>query len=208
MRWIFDVVMIGIASSWRWLLASLAVVGVLVGILFGVGVFGGGGDPGLLPVAASPTPTPAAASTIVPTLAPTPQPTAAPASKIVSVPILATRASNVGSLEFVLIYDPEILEFDRLDPGLLSNGALIDFHSAKPGRIWAGIVNVEGINGSGSVAVAKFNVRDEAGGSQTLALENIAAFDADTLVDIVTATTPGRFDGSGLALLSPIVTFQ
>ena len=38
--------------------------------------------------------------------------------------------------------------------------------------------------------------------------ENIAAFDANTLVDIITTTTPGRFNGPGHAPLSPIVTFQ
>jgi hypothetical protein len=204
MRWIFEVAMIGIASGWKWLLASVGVVGAVVGILFAVGVLGGGGDADLPPFTASPTPTPATASTIVPTL----EPTAAPAAKIISVPILATRAENVGSLEFVLIYDPAILEFNKLEPGLLASSALIDSSSSHPGRIWAGIVDVEGINGSGPVAVVKFKVRGEIGGALPLTLENIAAFDASTLADIVTTTTPGQFDGPDLALLSPLVTFQ
>ena len=46
MRWFFEVALIGIASSWKWLLASVVVVGALVGILFAVGVLGGGGDAG------------------------------------------------------------------------------------------------------------------------------------------------------------------
>lgn len=208
MRWFFEVAMIGIASSWKWLLASAGVVGALVGILFAVGVLGGGGDADLPPVTASPTPTPAGAGTVVPTPAPAPQPTAAPAAKIISVPILAGRADNVGSLEFVLIYDPAILEFDQMEPGVLAGSALIDSSASQPGRIWVGIVDAQGIDGSGPVAVLKFNVRGEVGGALPLTLENIAAFDADTLVDIVTTTTPGQFDGPGLALLSPIVTFQ
>ena len=64
MRWIFEVAMIGIASGWKWLLASVGVVGAVVGILFAVGVLGGGGDADLPPFKASPTPTPATASTI------------------------------------------------------------------------------------------------------------------------------------------------
>ena len=81
---------------------------------------------------------------------------------------------------------------------------------ALPGRarIWAGIVDVRGINGSGPVAVVTFNVREQAGGALPLTLENITAFDANTLVDIVTTATPGQFNGSSLAFLSPIVTFQ
>jgi len=39
-------------------------------------------------------------------------------------------------------------------------------------------------------------------------LESIAAFDANTLVDIVTGTTAGEFNVTELHPLSPIVTFQ
>ncbi len=215
MRWLLEVAFIGISSSWKWLLASVAVVGALVGILFAVGVLGGGGGgEGASPlVTASPTPTPAAVSTRVPAPTPTPppvapRPTATPAPKVISVSILASRANNVGSLEFVLVYDPAKLEFAQLERGILTGNALIDSSSPGPGRIWTGIVDVDGIDGSGSVAVVKFKVRENAGGTMSLTLENIAAFDADTLVDIVTETTPGRFNGSGLAPLSPIVTFQ
>ena len=124
------------------------------------------------------------------------------------MPILATRANNVGSLEFVLIYDPAKLEFAQVEPGVLTGGALIDSNASRPGRVWAGIVDVQGITGSGPVAVVKFNLLEEVSGTLPLTLENIAAFDANTLVDILTTTSPGQFDGSGLSLLSPIVTFQ
>ena len=135
-------------------------------------------------------------------------PTADPAPKVISVPILATRAKNVGSLEFVLVYDPAKMEFAQMEAGLLASNALIDSSSSRSGRVWAGIVDVQGINGSGPVAVVKFNVREQAARVLPLTLESIVAFDADTLVDIVTTTTPGQFNGPGLALLSPIVTFQ
>ncbi len=211
MRWFFEVALIGIASSWKWLLASVVVVGALVGILFAVGVLGGGGDADT-PLVTVASPTPAAGGTPVPTLvptpAPTPEPTTAPAPKVISVPILATRAKNVGSLEFVLVYDPAKLEYAQMEPGVLAGSALIDSSSSRPGRIWAGIVDVRGINGSGPVAVVTFNVREQAGGALPLTLENITAFDANTLVDIVTTATPGQFNGSSLAFLSPIVTFQ
>ena len=178
-----------------------------------LGVLGGGEDVDTpLVTVAPPTPTPAAIATPAPTLAPaptaTPGPTIAPALTVIAVPILATRAKNIGSLEFVLVYDPAILEFTRMEPGVLTGSALIDSNSSRPGRIWTGIVDVQGINGSGPVAVAKFTVLEQAPGSLPLTLENIVAFDANTLVDIVTTTTPGRFNSSGLSFLSPIVAFQ
>ena len=221
MRWILEVAYIGIATSWKWLLGSTAVVAALVGILFGVGVLGGGGEAGTTdktPLAASPTPTPAASPsptqaaspspTRVVTPTATPQPTVAPAAKFISVPVLATRANNVGSLEFVLVYDPAKLELAQVERGLLSGDALIDYSSPGPGRLWAGIIDINGLDGSGPVAVVKFKVRDNVGGTMPLSLESISAYDANTLVDILTTTTPGEFTGAALTPLSPIVTFQ
>ena len=225
MRWMLEVAYIGILSSWRWLLGSAAVVGALVGLLFAVGVLGGGSDGSgaELPSAiASPTPTPAAstnptaalqptptlAPTVAPTVAPTLTPTVAPAPKFISVPILATRANNVGSLEFVLVYDPAKLELEQVERGLLSGDALIDSITPSPGRLWTGIIDINGIDGSGPVAVVRFKIRDNVGGTMPFTLENVAAFDANTLVDIVTGTTPGKFTVSGMTPLSPIVTFQ
>ena len=219
MRWLLEVTFIGITSSWKWLLGSVAVVAALMGILFAVGVLGGGGggETDSPRVAASPTPTPAPVSTPVSAIDSAPartpstiaaEPTATPAPQMISVSILATRAKNVGSLEFVLVFDPAKLEFAQLERGVLAGNALIDSSSPGPGRLWAGIVDVDGIDGSGSVAVVKFRVKAGAGGTMSLTLESIAAYDADSFVDIVTETTPGRFTVSSLAPLSPIVTFQ
>jgi len=221
MRWMLEVAYIGILSSWRWLLGSAAVVGALVGLLLAVGVLGGGSDGSgaALPSAiASPTPAPSASAnptavpqptpTIAPTLAPTLAPAVAPAPKSISVPILATRANNVGSLEFVLVYDSAKLELEQVERGLLSGDALIDFSTPSPGRLWTGIIDLSGIDGSGPVAVVRFKIRDNVGGNMPFTLENVAAFDANTLVDIITGTTPGEFTVSGVTPLSPIVTFQ
>ena len=218
MRWMLEVAFIGLSTSWKWLLGSTAAVAILVGLLFGMGILGGGDsndtDTDGPFVAAPPTPTPAPKATPRPTQAvaatPVPSATQVPAApaKVISVPILATRAANVGSLEFVLVYDPAKLEFAQVERGLLSGDALIDSSSSEPGRLWAGIIDMQGINGSGPVAVVKFRVRDGVSGAMPLSLESIAAFDANTLVDIVTGTTAGEFNVTELHPLSPIVTFQ
>ncbi len=220
MRWMLEVAFIGLSTSWKWLAGSAAALIILVGVLFGVGVLGGdsdssdGGSDSSI-VVATPTPTPVPAATPEPTqmvVGSTPVPVAttvpsAPA-KIISVPILATRATNVGSLEFVLVYDPAKLELTQVERGLLSGNALIDSSASEPGRLWAGIIDAQGISGSGTVAVVKFMVREGLAGTIPLNLESIEAFDANTLVDIVTGTTPGEFNPRELNPLSPIVTFQ
>ena len=213
MRWMLEVTYIGLLTSWKWVLGSTVVVGALFGLLFGIGVFGGSSeDGGTNPpsVAVSPTPTPQASirPTAGPGPGPTAEPTTVPVAEFVSVPILATRANNVGSLEFVLVYDPAKLELAQVERGLLSGDALIDSDTPSPGRLWAGIIDINGMNGSGPVAVVKFRIRDNVGGTMPFSLENVAAFDANTLVDIVTGTTPGEFSGPGASPLSPIVTFR
>ena len=218
MRWMLEVAFIGLSTSWKWLLGSTAAVAILVGLLFGVGVLGGGDssdtDTDGPFVAAPPTPTPAPKATPRPTQAvaatTVPSATRVPAApaKVISVPILATRAANVGSLEFVLVYDSAKLEFAQVERGLLSGNALIDSSSSEPGRLWAGIIDMQGMSGSGPVAVVKFRVRDGVSGAMPLSLQNISAFDANTLVDIVTGSTPGEFNVTELHPLSPIVTFQ
>ncbi len=220
MRWMLEVAFIGLSTSWKWVAGSMAAVVILVALLFGIGVLGGGdsndGDSNTPFVAASPTPTPAPpAATPEPATqaadsTPVPMATTVPSApaKIISVPILATRATNVGSLEFVLVYDPAKLELTQVERGLLSGNALIDSSASEPGRLWAGIIDADGMSGSGTVAVVKFLVREGVGGSMPLSLESIAAFDANSLVDIVTGSTPGEFDAAELNPLSPIVTFQ
>ena len=152
MRWILEVAYIGITSSWKWLLGSTVVVGALVGMLLGIGVIGGGGEDGgsnrpSVSTLQTPIPDPGPGTTPEPTIprvstTTDPKPPVAPLAKLISVPILATLADNVGSLEFVLVYDPSKVELDQVKPGLLSQHALIDSSLPSPGRLWTGIVAV------------------------------------------------------------------
>ena len=184
MRWILEVAYIGTTTSWRWLLGSPAVAGALVGLLFGIGVIGGGGgdgdsDPPLASVSATTEPdagSGTSSESTIPDASPTaiPKPAVVESAKFISVPILATRADNVGSLEFVLTYDPAKVELAQIERGLLSGDALIDSGSPSPGRLWAGIIDINGITGSGPVAVVKFKIKDDADGTMPLSLETVS----------------------------------
>ena len=178
MRWILEVAYIGITTSWKWLLGSTVVAGALVGLLFGIGIIGGGGEGGESnPPSESVSVTPApdagpgtSSESTTPDASPTaiPKPAVVESAKFISVPILATRADNVGSLEFVLTYDPAKVELAQIERGLLSGDALIDSSSPSPGRLWAGIIDINGITGSGPVAVVKFKIKDDADGTMPL----------------------------------------
>ena len=210
MRWILEVAYIGATTSWRWLLGSAAVAGVLIVLLFGIGVIGDDEVEGGLnepSESASITPTPADNPTTKSEESISNSSTVQLA-RFISVPILATRAENIGSLEFELVYDKTKVELSEVKPGILSEDALIDSGSPEPGRLWAGIIDANGITGSGSVAVVKFKVKDNVEGTMALSLKSIAAYDANSMVDIITGTSPGAFNISESGTLSPIMTFH
>ena len=146
MKWFLDVAYIAIGASYKWILVGVAVVGILVGVLFAAGVLGGGdGEPGqiafatpipLPTVTPSPTATPAPTPTREPTAAPTPTsapvvlptspaatPTPTPVVVVptdISVPINLVGADNLGSLEFVLVYEPDALQVTDVQLGSLA----------------------------------------------------------------------------------------
>ena len=161
-------------------------------------------------------------STPVPTsvakVAPTPLPKADPTSPLklidpivlltnVNVPIHLAGAENIGSLEFVLTYDPSVLEVSGVEAGGLAQSALFDFGNRSPGRLWAGLIDSEGINGDGPIAVVSFKVVGPGASTSLLALENITTYDASSLLDILTNATSGSFTVDGRALTAPTLAF-
>ena len=217
MRWVLEVGFIALSTSWKWLLGAVVGVGALVGVLFGVGVIGGSGSDDPTPQVVAPTPIPTLRPTLTPRPSATPSPTTVPAPaatatatpslpSTVTMQVLAASANNVGSLEFILVYDTNALELSNVEAGSLASSALVDTNFPSPGRLWAGIIDPNGITGDGPLAVFTFNRLSTANGTVPLTLEAISAYDADTLVDVITETTPGQLTAS--ALVSPILTFR
>ncbi len=234
MNWFLDIAYIAIGASYKWILLGVAVVGILVGALFAAGVLGGGDDdesgptafstPVPLPtVTPSPTPTmtPSPTSTPRPTIAPTattvpvvlpttPAPTPTPAVVLpteISVPINLVGADNLGSLEFVLIYDPEVLEVTAVKTGSLAEQALLESSTATPGVLWTGMIDADGISGDGPAAIVSFTVIGGGGSNTQLALQNVVAYDAASLLDIIVEASAGSFSTSDGALSPPSLTF-
>ena len=140
-------------------------------------------------VAPTPAPTRPPAT---PTVAP-PPPTPSTPTSYVDVPIHLTGAANVGSLEFVLVYDPEVLQVANVAPGTLANSAVIGSNAIAPGRVWVGVADARGIDGSGIVATVTFDVVGRQEGSSHLTLEQIVAHDATSLLDILSNATAGKY---------------
>lgn len=224
MRVWVDLGLLALADHWK---VALGGVTILVVVVVGTLLFGVlGSDTAaadLTPTTSvQPTAVPDAVSTPVPTpvakVAPTPLPKADPTSSRklidpiilltnVNVPIHLTGAENIGSLEFVLTYDPSVLEVSGVEAGGLAQSALFDFGTRSPGRLWAGLIDSEGINGDGPIAVVSFKVVGPGASTSLLALENITTYNASSLLDILTNATSGSFTVDGRALTAPTLAF-
>ena len=228
MRVWVDLGLLALADHWK---VALGGVTILVVVVVGTLLFGVlGSDTAaadLTPTTSvQPTAVPDAVSTPVPTpvptsvakATPTPLPKADPTSSRklidpivlltnVNVPIHLTGAENIGSLEFVLTYDPSVLEVSGVEAGGLAQSALFDFGTRSPGRLWSGLIDSEGINGDGPIAVVSFKVVGPDASTSLLALENITTYDASSLLDILTNATSGSFTVDGRALTAPTLAF-
>ncbi len=223
MRFWLDVVLISLSDHWKWAVGAAT---VLLLVVVGVLAFGvlrsdtAAADPApavmLEPTAipAAPTPVPTSPPKIVSTRPPTAVPTLPPVladpvmlPSTVNVPIYLTGAKNIGSLEFLLAYDPTVLEMAAVEAGGLAQNSLFDFGTRRPGRLWAGLIDTDGINGDGPVAVVSFKVIGPESSASWLTLEDVSTYDASSLLDILTDTTAGSFTVEGLALAAPALGF-
>ena len=125
--------------------------------------------------------------------------------KEVEVPINLENASNVGSLQIELSYDTSVLQATKVEAEELGKNAMIEFNMDTPGYIIIGIVDSSGINGSGSVVSISFDVLEKDTAS-SVTIQNAAAHDVNTLVDLPTSLTQGSFAAGDVS--PPSISFK
>ena len=225
-----DIALIAMGASYKWLLGALAVAAVIVGGLFAAGVFTGGDDadgtqtavitaPTLVPTLPAPTAMPLPTQT--PMASPTPFPTLAPkatperlteatpaAPQVVQVPINLKGAYQVGSLEFVLSYEPSLLEVTGVSKGDLAGNAIIESLVSTPGKVWIAMIAADGVTGDGSVAVVSFRMMQGNAANSPLLLENVLGYNASTLMDLLSRSSPGLLVMNDGSYTPPVVAFE
>jgi len=234
MKWLLDIAYIGIRASYRWILIAVALVGILVGALFAAGILGGSDDddetattgfstPVPLPtITPGPTPTITPIPSLKPTIAPTATsvpvvvlpttPTQTPTppmlrSKEIIVPVNLAGAVNLGSLEFVLAYDSNVLEVTTVETGNLTKESLLESSAGTPGLLWVGIIDAVGISEDGLAAVVTFRVIESSDSDSSLILQNVVAYDAASYLDIIVEASPGSLSTIDGSVTPPSLTF-
>ncbi len=107
----------------------------------------------------------------------------------VDVPIVVENAQNLGSMDIVVAFDPEILKVKSVGKGELNKGLLTS--NTGEGVVAISLADSKGINGNGAVAVITFEVLKA--GTSDLAIQTVKAYDVNTHVDIKVETQNGKF---------------
>jgi hypothetical protein len=125
----------------------------------------------------------------------------------IKVSIDARNASSLGSLELTLTYDPNVIKAVSVEKGSLATNASLEYSVDKPGRIWLGMVDAGGINGSGTLATIKLDITGSGDASSSLNFEKVAANRSTNLMEIITQNAPGNVKIKGKAVTNPSITF-
>lgn len=125
----------------------------------------------------------------------------------VQIPVKITGANNLGALHMELTYDPQSLSAISVKSGQAGKDAILEYNLDTPGKVVIGLVSVPGISQDGSLVTVVFKVQKGAG-STNLNIENISAYDADSLAAINSDESAGIFSADDKSFISPTLTFN
>jgi hypothetical protein len=128
-------------------------------------------------------------------------------TKQIVVPINVSGASVLGALHLELSYDSDILQVVSVERGgLLGAGTLFQYNLDTPGDLIFGLADSHGISGDGSIAVVTFKASGKYKYISSLSMENVLAYNANTLEEIPGTTTEGSFNPGTKSLVLPGLT--
>jgi hypothetical protein len=107
-----------------------------------------------------------------------------------SISVNVKDAQNIGSMDLVIAYDPEILKVVKVEKGGLVKG-LFSSNTEQTGIVAIGIVDSKGINGNGEIAKITFEVLKE--GESRINIVDAKAYDVESHIDIKVTGENGVF---------------
>ena len=113
--------------------------------------------------------------------------------KTITIPVDLENASDIGSIELVVLYNNSILSAKKVEKGGLTKG-LITSNTSEAGIIAVNLVDSNGISGDGDIIKITFDVLSE--GSTPLMIQNARAYNVDTYTDLPVDTVDGVLTAS------------
>ncbi|MFQ6054435.1 MAG: cohesin domain-containing protein [Methanosarcinales archaeon] len=121
----------------------------------------------------------------------------------IEIPIEITGASNVGSMDLELTYDPKVLNATQVKAGTLTSGTMFQSNLNILGKVSIAIITTSPFNGNGSVAVVTFKVIGSSGETSPLTLNKADVSNFTTFEELKTSTKNGTFTVSGPIIAPP-----
>lgn len=124
----------------------------------------------------------------------------APTGSQITIPIRFMGSPDLAAVDFIMVYDPEILKFERLDPAGISTNGILEANETAAGTLVVGIADPAGIRGGTIIANVKFRVNGPEGTSTPIYIQvdNAAAPDLSPVeLQVKSATFTVGPPGSG-----------
>lgn len=80
------------------------------------------------------------------------------AGNTVSISVKAANLENIGSLELLVTYDPEVMDVSSVSYGTLTSGNMNDTNTSVSGEISYKTMNLSGMSGSGNLLTITFRI--------------------------------------------------
>jgi hypothetical protein len=112
------------------------------------------------------------------------------AGGMVEVPINLEGATDVGSMDISMMYDPVVLQAVGVEAGELGAAAFIESNTGNEGEVIIALADPSGITGDGAVVIISFEVIGAVGSSSSLTLNEVSVHNTD-LVEVISPTING-----------------
>jgi hypothetical protein len=123
----------------------------------------------------------------------------------IDIPISVHGATDLGSLQMDLSYQPVSLEIQGVKASSLGNNAMIDYNQISAGQVRIGLVAASGISGDGEIITISFNNSNKSG-LISLDIGKVEATNTN-LRDLVVSTSPLQIGKNGTLSSGPILNF-
>lgn len=127
--------------------------------------------------------------------------------RTVQVPIRLHQAQDIGSMNFVVTYDPQVLRVLAVQRGFLLSRVMLATNHGEPPLIRFGFATTDGVSGNGPVAYVKLQAIGPEGSSSPLTFSQVVPKDTSGrdlsvstqsgTVTIETKTLLGDYNGDG-----------
>ncbi len=119
----------------------------------------------------------------------------------VLVPINIKNATNIGNMDILLTYDPNVVKATKVQKGSLTSDTMFDSNVQVASEIRISFASTQGIKGDGSIAYLEFQAIGSPGSTSPVTLVEAFANKTETFAKLNVVFSPGEVRISGSIIL-------